>query len=116
MQVTHELEPESWSLRWRDVMLRLRLHGGALLADYFGPANEHEPPSFPGPEVFDALTVSRADTSVQLAPDNRQVAWSCSGWTQPDSATLAMTLHATNCPLRAELRFTADEKTGILHR
>ncbi len=97
-------------------MLHLRLVDGTLLADYFGPASEQDSPSLPGPDIFDALTATRSDTAVQLAPDDRRLYWSCQDWAQPDAATLVMTLQATDAPLRAALRFTADEETGILLR
>ena len=112
MQVKYEEGIESWSLRWRGLLLHVRLAGGTLLADYFGPVSAHEPPS----EIFDALTVSRADTAVQLAPNDRRIFWSLQDWTCPDPATLAITLTATGLPLRAVFSFTVDEETGILRR
>ena len=117
MQVTHEaLEAEghAWSLQWRDMMLHLRLSGGTLLVDYFGPWSGDNPPSFPGPEVFDALTRTRATSSVQLAPDGRLVFWSLKSWERPDPEVLAVTLQARGLPLRAVLRFTIDEERGIV--
>ena len=98
------------------MMLHLRLAGGTLLADYFGPGSEQDPPLLPGPEVSDALTATRSDTAVELAPDGRQIYWSCRDWALPDRATLAVTLQATDVPLQAALRFTIDEETGVLCR
>jgi alpha-galactosidase len=97
-------------------MLHLRLTGGIVLADYFGPGSEEDLPSLPGADVFDALTSTRADTPVQMAPDGRLVSWSCYEWAQADPTTFAITLQGKEVPLRAELRFTVDEESGVLRR
>ena len=96
----------------------MRLLDGTLLADYFGPAShaEYAAPSLPGPEVFDALTVTRADAAVQLQPNDRRVIWSLQGLEQTAPTTATITLQATDVPLQAVLSFVVDEETGILLR
>src|SRR4051812_47936226 len=114
MQITFNEEEQGWSLEWGGLLLHLRLLDGALLGDYFGPASEANP--LPGPEVFDTLARTRADASVQLAPDDYGVRWLLDGWTLPDESSLRITLRAKDVPLRAQVRFAVDPDTGILLR
>lgn len=118
MDVVFEAEEQIWSFGWRSLRLHIRLLDGTLLADYFGPATvpAQTVPSLPGPEIFDALTATRADTAVQLAPGDRRVLWSLQSWAQTGPATVSITLQATNVPLQAVLSFAVDEETGILLR
>lgn len=111
MRVTFDIETYSWSITWRDLLLHYRLADGALLADYFGPASSAD--AFPGLEVFDALTRTRADIAIQLAPGDQRVLWAFSDWAQPDADTFTLNLRATDLPLRAALRVTVDPETGI---
>ena len=67
MDVEYDAGEQIWSLSWQGLRLRIRLLDGTLLADYFGPApaDGQAEPSRPGPEVFDALTVTRAAPSIR---------------------------------------------------
>ena len=116
MRVEYEPEPVGWSLRWGDLLLHLRLHNGTLLADFSARHHMQPPHALPGPEIFDALTVTRGDATLYLAPDSRQVSWALHDWTQPDASSLVLTLQALDLPLRANLLFVVDEQTGILRR
>lgn len=118
MDVAFDAGEQSWSLGWQGLRLHVRLQDGTMLADYFGPApiDGQAASSMPGPEVYDALTATRADAAVQLAPNDRRVFWSLQSWTQPDSATVSITLRATDVPLQAVLSFEVDRETGILLR
>lgn len=123
MRVHYDAGEGTWELRWgAQLLLRLRLVDGMLMCDHFGP--DHlvaDTTAFSGMESFTRLYArpdlrARTEAYVQLLPDDRSVTWSLVEWSQPMGTSCEISLSATEVPLLASLRFTADEETGILRR
>jgi alpha-galactosidase len=122
MRIDHDAGNGIWELRWDKLLLRLRLVDGLLACDHFGPAQlVADTPAFSAEESFTRLYQrpalrARTEASVQLMPDDRPVSWSLADWSQPTSTSCEIALSAADEPLRATVRFTVDEETGILGR
>lgn len=113
MLVSHESEQLTWDLTWADLRYRLRLQSGALICEYFGPADRFSPPTeWPVP---DPIQTTRTEGRVGVGAADRAVSWSLAGWEQPDPNLFVLTL-VGDLPVRSELRFQVDEATGLLVR
>jgi alpha-galactosidase len=114
MHINHDPTANTWDLTWDDLRYRLRLHGGALDCDYFGPADRFAPPTeWPVP---DPIQITRTEARVGLAPADRPVRWSLLNTSQPDDNLFILTLEGTDAPVQSELRFRLDQATGLLLR
>jgi alpha-galactosidase len=58
----------------------------------------------------------RTDPLVTLRGSDQAIAWRLAAWHQPDTSTLHLTLHGDAAPIEAEIAFTLDAPTGMLHR
>ncbi len=110
MRLTHDSEQLTWDLAWDDLRYRLRLQNGALVCEYFGPADRFSPPTdWPPP---DPIQVTRTEGRVGIGPADRAVSWSLAGWEQPEPNLFVLTLSG-DLPIRSELRFRVDEADRV---
>jgi alpha-galactosidase len=56
------------------------------------------------------------DPLVRLRDSDQEIAWRLATWSQPDNATLHLTLQGEATPIEAEISFALDGLTGMLHR
>ncbi|HLB96624.1 MAG TPA: glycoside hydrolase family 36 N-terminal domain-containing protein, partial [Acetobacteraceae bacterium] len=73
-----------------------------------------DPTSSDTPDL--ALINQHADPLVTLRGTDQAIAWRLAAWHQPDTATLHLTLHGDAAPIEAEIAYTLDAPTGMLHR
>lgn len=115
MHVDFDAQGMSWRLTWNDILLRVKLQDGALLADYFGP-EDRASEGYQDRVFADALLSTRVEASVLLAPDARSVVWEFADWSQPDDERCELVLQANDSSLQAILSFEVDSATGVLRR
>src|SRR5438046_2242165 len=112
LTVQYDNSSLSWLLAWGKAAYHLHLSRGILLNDFFGLVRGYSPEDAAKPRSSmapfnDPLYSSRAESDIRLAPDDRQVHWSLSDWTQPDAERLILNLQGTDTPLHLQLCFTA---------
>lgn len=117
MRVEFNAEQQSWRLTWPTACAEFQLTDGLLVNTYFGPLQSTDgslaQPTLLSP-FTDNLWLTRLAATVQFAPGDQRVRWAYQSWTQPDAETFMLTLQAENVPLQSELRYSADEATGLL--
>ena len=106
-----------WVLRWGGVRLSIRLHGGALIADDFGPVDaDTPPPLWAGWREQGMRLNARLPAMVEIGPRRVCLAWRLHRWHQPDPWTLAIVLAADDAALEYEQVFTVDRATALVQR
>lgn len=113
MQVQYDAENQRWDLTWQDLLLRLRLMEATLVCEYFGAADQVAPIAT-WARYLDTLRLTRSAASVQLTGADWGIQWALHSWLQPEWDSLVISLQAADLPLKSNLRFVADEDTGLL--
>ena len=103
MQLSFDDHTTAWILRCPHSHYRVNLANTTLICDCFAPDNCTLPPPHSAPTPM-----------VALGHQREPVIWQLADWRQPDTDTLAITLHSTSCPLTADITLATDAETSVL--